>query len=99
MPTILASIDVTLLDKTKFKRVTRKNGKEAVFCDLVLIETPRSEYGDFMVVQSQPKAERDAGVKSVVLGNAKCSWPPKSPPSQAVPPTDGIDAQPDDVPF
>lgn len=96
--TILASIDVTLLDKTKFKRVTRKNGNEAVFCDIVLFETPNSEYGDFMVKQSQTKEEREANMQSPILGNGKYAGPSKSPSSHPVSPTDGA-APVDDVPF
>ncbi len=68
---ISISIDVTLLDKARFKKVTRKNGKEAVFCDLILFETPDSAYGDFMVKQSVTKEERETGVQLPILGNGK----------------------------
>lgn len=68
---ITLSIDVTQLDKTRFKRMTRKNGKEAVFCDLILIDTPDGQFGDFMVKQSMSKEDREAGVQLPILGNAK----------------------------
>lgn len=71
MSTITASIDVTLLDKARFKKVTRKNGKEAVFCELVLIATPNSEFGDYVIKQSITKEEREAKVEMPILGNAK----------------------------
>lgn len=65
------SIDAKLLDKTKFKHIVRKNGQKAVFIDLVLIESPNSEYGDYMVKQSLTKEERAAGKQMPILGNAK----------------------------
>lgn len=68
---ITISIDVTQLDKSRFKRMTRKNGKEAVFCDLVLIETPEGKYGDYMVKQSVTKDERAAKKEMPILGNGK----------------------------
>lgn len=72
MPDIITiSIDVTKLDKTKFKRITRKNGDPAVLVDIVLM--PREDdYGnDYMVVQGLPKEERDQGIKGAILGNGK----------------------------
>lgn len=68
---ITLSIDVTQLDKTRFKRITRKNGTPAVYADLVLIDTPDGQYGDFMVKQSTTKEERLNGVQTPILGNAK----------------------------
>lgn len=67
---ITASIDVTLLDKARFKEVTRKNGKKAVFCDIVLFET-QSEYGDWIVKQGVTKEEREARLEMPILGNGK----------------------------
>ena len=72
---ITLSIDVTQLDKSRFKRITRKNGKEAVFCDLILIDTPESDYGDYMVKQSMSKEDRANGVQLPILGNAKIMIP------------------------
>jgi hypothetical protein len=68
---ITLSIDVTQLDKSRFKRITRKNGKEAVFADLILIDTPDGQFGDYMVKQSVSKAEREDGLQLPILGNAK----------------------------
>lgn len=68
---ITLSIDVTQLDKARFKRITRKNGNPAVFADLVLIPTPGGEFGDYMVKQSISKQERESGIQTPILGNAK----------------------------
>lgn len=47
-------------------------GEKATYLDVVLIETPDSQYGDdYMVVQDLPKDRRDAGEKGPILGNAK----------------------------
>jgi hypothetical protein len=68
---ITISIDVTRLDKARFKETKRKNGEKAVFVDLVLIETPNSDYGDFIVKQGVTKEERAARVEMPILGNGK----------------------------
>lgn len=68
---ITLSIDVTQLDKNRFKRVTRKNGNQAIFADLVLIPTPGGEFGDYMVKQSISKQERESGIQTPILGNGK----------------------------
>lgn len=68
---ITLSIDVTLLDKSRFKHHTRKNGNQAIFAELILIDTPNGEYGDYMVKQSVTKQERENGVNLPILGNAK----------------------------
>jgi len=65
---ITASIAVNKVDKTKF--FIKKNGDKML--DIVLIETPNSKYdNDYMVVQGTSKADRDAGKKGAILGNAK----------------------------
>lgn len=74
---ITLSIDVTKLDKGRFKPVTRKNGEKAIFCELVLIETPNGEYGDYMVKQSVTKQEREEGVQLPILGNGRDVVPVK----------------------
>lgn len=68
---ITLSIDVSKLDKSRFKRVTKKNGEPAVYCELVLLETPNGQYGDYMVKQGLTKAERDEGIQMPILGNGK----------------------------
>lgn len=68
---IKVSVDLKLIDQERCKRITRKNGQPALFCDLVLIETPDSDCGDFMVKQDMSKEDRESGVKMPILGNAK----------------------------
>lgn len=79
---ITCSIDVTQLDKARFKEVVRQNGKKAVFCELVLIETPNGKYGDWMVKQGLSKEDREAGVQLPILGNGKNAGPRRAAPSQ-----------------
>lgn len=68
---ITLSIDLLLLNKAKLKKMTRKNGAEACFLNLVLIETPNSEFGDYIVKQDSSKEEREAKTQMPILGNAK----------------------------
>jgi hypothetical protein len=96
---ITLSIDVTQLDKTRLKRMVRKNGKEAVFCDLVMIDTPDGKYGDFIVKQSVTKEERQSKKEMPILGNGKNfakGTPKSSPPESDASPQHQSD---DDVPF
>lgn len=63
---ILIKIDVLKLDKNRFFK-----GAKGTYCDLVLIETPDGEYGDYMVKQSVTKEEREAKLQMPILGNGK----------------------------
>ena len=63
---ISLSINVNLIDKERLFQ-----GKKGQYLDCVLIETPNSEYGDYMVVESISKEEREAGNKGTILGNGK----------------------------
>ena len=63
---ISLSINVSLINKERLFQ-----GKKGQYLDLVLIETPNSEYGDYMAVESISKEERDAGKKGTILGNGK----------------------------
>jgi hypothetical protein len=71
MSAISISIDVTQLDKARFKTIQRRNGKSATYAELVLIETPGGQYGDFMVKQSCTKEEREAKHQMPIIGNGK----------------------------
>ncbi len=97
---LLLSIDVTQLDKTRFKKVTRKNGKQAVFCELILVETPESEYGDYMVKESATKEERAARKQFPIVGNAKIVGEPRraAPSTETREKVDEGDGE-QDVPF
>ena len=63
---ISLQINVSKIDK---KRLFK--GDKGVYLDAVLIETPNSEYSDYMIVESITKEEREAGNKGTILGNAK----------------------------
>jgi len=66
---ITGKIDVTKIDKSLLFE-SQKTG--AKYLDIVLIETPNSQYGDtHMILQSLPKKRRDAGERGAILGNAK----------------------------
>lgn len=97
---ITLSIDVTKLDRARFKEVTRKNGDKAVFAELVLIETPQSDYGDFMVKQGVTKEERQARVEMPILGNGKhVGTRPQEKRRTEAPSAQKNEADPFDVPF
>lgn len=68
---ISLSIDVRLLDKSKFKPFKKKDGTEALYCELILLDTPQGKYGDYMVKQSLSKEDREAKVQMPILGNGK----------------------------
>lgn len=68
---ITCQIDLNRLDKKRFKTFKRRDGSEGIACDLILIETPNSDFGDYVVKQSITKEEREAGVQLPILGNAK----------------------------
>lgn len=64
---ITAKLDVTKIDKNKLFR-----GEKGVYLNIILIETPNSQYDqDYMVCQAVSKEERAAGIKGAILGNAK----------------------------
>jgi hypothetical protein len=58
---ISLNVNVDKIDKKRFFE-----GKKGRYLDLVLFETPESDYGDYMV-----KQRGDKGEKMPILGNAK----------------------------
>jgi len=82
---ISLSINVSLINK---KRLFQ--GKKGQYLDCILIETPASEYGDYMVVESISKEERDAGNKGTILGNGKIIVK-RDPTNYNTPPDETID--------
>lgn len=90
MNVITGKIDVTKIDKNKLFK-----GAKGTYLDIVLIPTPDGKYGDFMVVQSVTKEERESGVKGAILGNAKNAGQrgPNTPQRQRHPDDD------EDIPF
>lgn len=72
LPKVIAvEIDVTLIDQARFRAITRKNGKQAKFCKLVLIQR-NDDYGNHYIVSQQvTKEERAENVRLPILGNGK----------------------------
>ena len=91
---ITLNIDVTKIDKARLFK-----GKQGTYLDCVLIATPDSQYGhDYMIVQSTTKAEREAGQRGAILGNAKIFQ--ESRPSEKSEPVDKTPAaDSSDLPF
>jgi hypothetical protein len=63
---ITFKIDVTKIDKSRLFQ-----GKKGKYLNGIMIETPKSEYGDYMILQEQTKEERDRKEKGTIIGNAK----------------------------
>lgn len=86
---ITVKVDMDKVDPKRFFK-----GAKGTYLDLVLIETPNGQYGDFMVKQSVTKEERLARVQMPFLGNAKImGGAPKPPPPST--PKPGLDENPD----
>lgn len=66
---ISINVNVEKIDKERFFK-----GKKGRYMDLVLFETPESEYGDYMV-----KQRGDKGEKMPILGNGKYFKPKDKP--------------------
>ena len=61
---ITIKIDVTKIDKVRLYK-----GEKGTYLGAVLIPTPDSKYGDYMIVEEVSKEEREAGKKGTILGN------------------------------
>lgn len=97
MAEILAvSIDLTKIDKSKIKEVTRKDGTIAKFIDVsVFINDEQDQFGNIAsIAMGQTKDEQTAKVPKVYLGNGKRVW--ASQKSQSEQPQDN---KSDDLPF
>jgi len=68
------SLDVTKIDKSRLKEVTKKDGSVAKYLNLTTFISPTDEdqYGNHGIVkQSLSKEEREAGLDLPILGNCK----------------------------
>jgi len=63
---ITLKIDVTKITKERLFK-----GQKGTYLNCVLIPTPNSKYGDYMIKENVSKEERDKGVDGAILGNAK----------------------------
>jgi hypothetical protein len=86
---ITLKIDVMKITKERLYK-----GEKGTYLNCTLIETPNSEYGDYMIVEETTKEERERGVKGNILGNAKIVKPKQ----QEQKPTIEITPK-DDLPF
>ena len=70
------SVDLTKIDKSKIKEVTRKDGTKALFIDLTLyVNSEADQYSNIgSVAINQSKEEREAKAPKVYVGNAKRQW-------------------------
>lgn len=75
------------INVSKIKKEKQFDGKTGKWLDLVLIETPDSEYGDYMVKQKGTKEE-----DMPIIGNAKV-WRTHDKPDA------NTGHAPDDLPF
>ena len=81
---ISLKIDVTKIDK---KRLFK--GEKGTYLDLILIETPKSQYSDYMVKQQVTKEERERGVE-IIVGDGK-NFASQGPTNYNTPPDVTID--------
>ena len=86
---IKAKLDLKKLDKELFFNAD----SGAVYADLVLIETPNSNFSDYMIVQDISKEKREAGEKGPIVGNASRLLPRNQPNDQQ---DQSADASPSD---
>lgn len=70
MSAITGSINVNKISKDRLYQ-----GERGKWLNIVLVPTPDSDYGDYMIVESIPYEERQAGKKGTILGNAKIIVP------------------------
>ena len=63
---ISIKIDVNKIDKERLYK-----GAKGTYLNAILIDTPNSEYGDYMIVEDISYEERQSGKKGTILGNAK----------------------------
>jgi hypothetical protein len=63
---ISIQIDVTKITKSRLYK-----GKSGTYLNAILMPTPNGKYGDYMIVESITKVERESGTRGVILGNGK----------------------------
>ena len=70
---LIGSIDLNKIDKSKVKEVKLKDGSVAKFYDIkVVLKDEADQYGQSgFICQSQTKEEREAKADTIYLGNLK----------------------------
>ena len=72
------------IDVTKIEKARLYEGKKGTYLNMILIETPNSQYSDYMVKQQVSKEEREQGIE-IILGDGKTfvkNQPPTEPTSR-----------------
>lgn len=64
---INATLNLSKIDK---KRIFTSD-KGVHYLDVIIMETPNGKYGDWLIVESVKKEEREKGIKGNILGNGK----------------------------
>lgn len=82
---IEAKINLTKIDKSRI--FTSDKGNK--FLEIVIIETPGGQYGDWLIVEKVSKSDYDKGVKGNILGNGKNWGNEGSSSGQQAPPYNG----------
>jgi len=79
------------IDFTKIDQSRLFVGQKGTYLDLILIETPNSQYADYMVKQSVTKEERERGI-DIILGDGKV-FKKQDPANYNTPPDVTIDSE------
>lgn len=66
-----ASIDLNLIDESRIEKVMKRNGKEGRFLNIVMFETPNSEYGTHLIKQERSISEAEREVDMPIIGNVR----------------------------
>ena len=82
------SIDLTKIDKTKIKEVTKKDGTTAKYLDVsIFINDSEDDYKNIASMTiGQTKEEREAKSPKVYLGNLKRTWASSGEPTATAKP-------------
>ena len=94
------SIDLNLIDKTRIKQVTKKDGSIAKYYDIsIFINDEVDQFNNIASLSAgQTKEEREAKVPKVYLGNLKRTWASSGEPTSKAP-VQTQQTNNDDLPF
>lgn len=87
---ITLRINLSKIDKNRLFK-----GEKGTYLNVVLIETPNSQYSDYMVKQQVSKEEREKGIE-IIIGDGKNFVKTEHRTNEAPPPNEPDD---DSLPF
>jgi hypothetical protein len=96
------SIDVTKIDKSLLKEVTKQDGTKAIYLNLICWENEdgKDKYdNDGTIKQSLSKEQREAGIKSKIIGNYKVKGDAPAPAPKVERVVHPASTESDDIPF